>query len=87
MTVHTQVAVARVSGPSCGCGCASLALVVDHHEAPAAALREFSGDSLEPLDQAVGFRVLLEHGYLADVEIFGYGDADADVWPSPDTIH
>lgn len=80
-----QVQAARVTGPSCACGCASVGLTVDRDDAPPALLSELSADAVEG-DCGVGFRVLLADGYLDDVEIFGYGDTDATTWPPPDLL-
>ncbi len=42
---------------------------------------EVSGDAHNG-EEGVGFRVLLADGYLVDVEIHGFGDNDASVWPA-----
>jgi len=76
-----QVQVAQVMGLSCTCGCASYALAVDRQEAPPALVGEVSGDAHNG-EEGVGFRVLLADGYLVDVEIHGFGDNDASVWPA-----
>lgn len=75
-----QVEAAQVTGPSCPCGCASLGLLVDRAAAPGVDLPELSADAQDG-DYLVGLRLLLLDGYLADVEIFGYGDSDDSTWP------
>lgn len=75
-----QVDAAQVIGPSCPCGCASLAVAVDRSAAPPVALPRLEADAVVD-DETVGFIVWLDDGYLVDVEIFGYGDADDSVWP------
>jgi hypothetical protein len=80
-----QVDVAQVIGPSCTCGCTSVALRVDHSDAPPASLAELSADAVDG-DYAAGFRVLLADGYLDDVEFYGYGDTDSASWPPADLI-
>ncbi len=80
-----QVEVARVTGPSCTCGCASVGLAVDRADAPPASLEELFADAIDG-DYAAGFRVLLADGYLDDVEFYGYGDTDNASWPPADLI-
>lgn len=75
-----QVDAAQVAGSSCPCGCASVAVQVDRGSAPRALARELHATASRG-DEVVGFRVVLEDGYLADVEIFGFGDADDTSWP------
>lgn len=80
-----QVDATAVAGPSCDCGCASLALTVDRAAAPPAPVSEVSADALNG-DAAVGFRVKLVDGYLNDVEFYSYGDADDTAWPAAHLI-
>ena len=76
----SQLDAAQVTGPSCTCGCASVGLYVDRAATPPAGVRELNADAVQG-DYAVGFRILLDAGYLDDVEFFGYGESDHSVWP------
>lgn len=81
----SQVDAAKVTGPSCTCGCASVGLAVERADAPPASLPEMSADAVDG-DYAAGFRLLLADGYLVDAEFHGYGDTDDSVWPSADLV-
>lgn len=80
-----QIAVARVTGPSCPCGCPSYGLAVRAGSAPEVALSEFSADFGD--ETGGGFRVTLADGYLADVELYWYGDEPPPTWPDAGQVH
>lgn len=83
--LEAQIAVARVTGISCKCGCPSYALAVAEDSAPPVALSEFSADYGD--EGGGGFRVTLNDGYLADVEVYWYGDEPPTRWPSASQVH
>jgi hypothetical protein len=73
-----------VNGVNCPCGCPSYGLAVQQESAPPVALSEFSADFGEG---SGGFRVTLKDGYLADVEVYWYGDEPRTQWPAPEQVH
>jgi hypothetical protein len=83
--LEAQIAVARVTGISCKCGCPSYALVVAKDSALPVALSEFGADYGD--ESGGGFRVTLNDGYLADVEVYWYGDEPPTRWPSASQFH
>ena len=83
--VRAQIRVATVTGVSCQCGCPSYSLVVARDLAPPAPLTEINAGYGD--EDGGGFRVLLDDGYLCDVEIYWYGDKVPSEWPAAEQVH
>lgn len=82
--LEAQISVASVTGISCPCGCPSYGLAVQRDSAPPVALSEFGADFGEGDG---GFCVTLVDGYLADVELYWYGDESPGQWPAAEEVH
>ena len=84
----TQLELARVTPWRCGCGCASINLVIDGHPEPSAGTNPiadfiFGSDEDEDLN---GIFVFEQDGVLGGVEVYGLPGDAAKSLPTPEIL-
>ncbi len=70
-----QVRHVSVTGPSCACGCPSVALAVDRAAAPSTARGKVAeGVGVDQDGNIVGVNLFVdEHGYMNDLDVWAFG--------------